>query len=219
MSSQFQRVYLVKTFIRTLRETARVESVTNSPVLTHLGETIAGASTIRAFDKINHFKKNHFGLQDTNLLAMIFNKGMRSWFNVRINLISQLIILFSFTYCVSFKENSDPTVIAIMMVYLVQIQTSMSNFFSNGATVEVQMISFNRLVNMLEIPQEAEQRKPLPINAFGEQFISRGMIEFDHFTMKYRPDTDIVLNDICLKINHGEKVGVVGRTGAGKSTL
>lgn len=93
--------YLVKTFIRTLRETARVESVTNSPVLTHLGETIAGASTIRAFDKIDHFKKNHFGLQDTNLLAMIFNKGMRSWFNVRINLISQLIILFSFTYCVS----------------------------------------------------------------------------------------------------------------------
>lgn len=81
------------------------------------------------------------------------------------------------------------------------------------------MVSFNRCHNMLNIPQEAEQRLPVPLDIKGQPWISEGKIEFDHYSVRYRPETELVLNDITLTINSGEKVGVVGRTGAGKSTL
>lgn len=88
-----------------------------------------------------------------------------------------------------------------------------------AATVEEQMVSFNRCYNLLDIPQEAERHKLIPRDQNGNHWIHTGKVEFDHYTVRYRPDTEIVLNDICLTINPKEKIGVVGRTGAGKSTL
>ena len=70
-------IYIFRSFIKALKETARLENLTNSPVLTHLGETILGASTIRAFNKTDIFIRNQFSLQDVNLNAMIINKSVR----------------------------------------------------------------------------------------------------------------------------------------------
>jgi ATP-binding cassette subfamily C (CFTR/MRP) protein 1 len=77
------------------------------------------------------------------------------------------------------------------------------------------MVSFKRCNNICEIVQEAEQRKPLP----DESWFSEGTIKFNDYSVKYRPDTPIVLKDLDITIKPGEKVGIVGRTGAGKSTL
>jgi ABC-type multidrug transport system fused ATPase/permease subunit len=93
--------FLVRSLLKALKETARIESVTTSPVLTHLGESILGVSTIRAFKKTEQFQSNHFKLMDKNLMAMIINKAVRSWFNVRLNLIQQFMIICAYTYCVS----------------------------------------------------------------------------------------------------------------------
>jgi len=93
--------FLVKAFLKALKETARIESVTTSPVLTHLGESILGVSTIRAYEKSNDFIQTQFSLQDKNLMAMIINKAVRSWFSIRLNLITQVIIIGAYSYCVS----------------------------------------------------------------------------------------------------------------------
>jgi ATP-binding cassette, subfamily C (CFTR/MRP), member 1 len=106
-----------------------------------------------------------------------------------------------------------------MMVRLINIQSSLTEMFSAGSQVEGQMISFNRCYNLLNVPQEAEQHKPIPLDVNGDPWITQGKIEFDHYFVRYRPDTELVLSDISITINPGEKVGVVGRTGAGKSTL
>jgi ATP-binding cassette, subfamily C (CFTR/MRP), member 1 len=72
---------------------------------------------------------------------------------------------------------------------------------------------------LLRIPQEAESRLPIPQTSSKKPWMSDGKIEFCSYSVKYRPDTEIVLNDISITINPREKIGVVGRTGAGKSTL
>jgi ATP-binding cassette, subfamily C (CFTR/MRP), member 1 len=89
---------MVRKYMRAFKEATRVESITNSPVLTHLGETIAGASTIRAFQKVDTFLDYHFKLQDINLNAVIIARAIQSWFNVRINMINQLFLLGSYSY-------------------------------------------------------------------------------------------------------------------------
>jgi len=114
------------------------------------------------------------------------------------------------------RDSLDPIVVAIMMVYMIQIQFTINSFFSMGATMEEQMVSFNRCNNMISIPQEAEQRKPVPLDEDGDEWISKGKIEFEDYSVRYRPETELVLSNINLIIQAGDKVGVVGRTGAGK---
>jgi ATP-binding cassette, subfamily C (CFTR/MRP), member 1 len=106
-----------------------------------------------------------------------------------------------------------------MMVHLINIQLSLTEMFASGAQVEGFMVSFSRCYNLLSIPQEAKQKKLIPVDHEGNQWISRGKIEFDHYFVRYRPETELVLSDINITINPNEKIGVVGRTGAGKSTL
>lgn len=87
------------------------------------------------------------------------------------------------------------------------------------ALLDAQMVSFERCINVCKVPQEAEQRGDIPIDRNGRRWIYEGRIEFIHFSLKYRPECAPVLKDVCLEIKPREKVGVVGRTGAGKSTL
>lgn len=79
------------------------------------------------------------------------------------------------------------------------------------------MVSFNRCYNLLSVPQERILEHPIVEDS--EKWITRGKIHFEDYSVKYRPDTEMVLKNINLKIEGGEKIGVVGRTGAGKSTL
>ena len=72
---------------------------------------------------------------------------------------------------------------------------------------------------MESIPQEAEQYKDIPVDENNQKWMSKGHIKLENFSLKYRPDTEIVLKNIDIDIKPGEKVGIVGRTGAGKSTL
>jgi ATP-binding cassette subfamily C (CFTR/MRP) protein 1 len=95
-------IYLVKRFIKALKEATRVESITNSPILTNLGESIAGASTIRAFQKVDGLLEHHCKLLDVNLNAIIISRAIQGWFNVRLNIANQLFLLGSYSYCVSY---------------------------------------------------------------------------------------------------------------------
>ena len=81
------------------------------------------------------------------------------------------------------------------------------------------MVNFERCYNITKVPQEAAMRLPLPFAKNNQEWVSKGRIDFINYSAKYRPDTEIVLDSLNLKIMAGEKVGVVGRTGAGKSTL
>jgi ABC-type bacteriocin/lantibiotic exporter with double-glycine peptidase domain len=94
-------IYMVKRFIKALKEATRVESITNSPILTHLGESIAGASTIRAFQKVDDLLDIHCKFLDVNLNAIIISRAIQSWFNVRLNLANQLFLLGTYSYSVS----------------------------------------------------------------------------------------------------------------------
>lgn len=90
--------WMMKIFASTLKESSRMESVTSSPVLTHLAETINGASAIRTFEKQDVFEQKQFHLLDQRVSAMIIKRGAQSWFNTRINLLAAFLMCFSYLY-------------------------------------------------------------------------------------------------------------------------
>lgn len=87
------------------------------------------------------------------------------------------------------------------------------------ATIDARMVCFERCLNVCSIPQEAAMRLPIPKDICGHEWVSHGKIEFINYSAKYRPDTATVLRDLTITFEAGEKIGIVGRTGAGKSTI
>ena len=81
------------------------------------------------------------------------------------------------------------------------------------------MVSFERCLKITNLPQEGEMRNEVPLDENCQKWVTSGKIIFDNFSARYRPNTDYVLRDVNIEISPGEKIGVVGRAGAGKSTL
>lgn len=109
-------LYYTKYFIRGLKETRRIESVTNSPLLSHLGETISGVRTIRAFWVEPQFLEKMYWLQEVNMQSNLLNKYVYNWFFLRMNLFSIFVMIVSYTLCLVLKSNIDPVLIGMVLV-------------------------------------------------------------------------------------------------------
>jgi len=105
------------------------------------------------------------------------------------------------------------------MNYVLELQWAMQYLVKELMFTHSNMASFDKCMKMCEIPQEATQRKPIPQDEHSQLWASQGHIKFNNFSLRYRPDTEVVLKNVNIDIHPGQKVGVVGRTGAGKSTL
>ena len=106
-----------------------MESISSSPIITHLGETISGTSTIRAYNKVDDFETKQFFMQDRNSAAALLRRGVVGWFNIKITFILTVFILFMFVYCIIAKDSSNSVLIGIMMIYLMDLQDNILIFF------------------------------------------------------------------------------------------
>ena len=114
------------------------------------------------------------------------------------------------------SKNADNTVyVAVAFQYVMSLGDLMTGFLHNMGNVEKTMVSIKRCLKLLEIPQENNDQK----RHEDESWPQNGAIDIEDAEARYRPKTEMVLKKLNLKIKGGEKVGIVGRTGAGKSTL
>ena len=109
-----------------------MESISSSPILTHLSETISGTSTIRAYNKIDDFETKQFSMQDRNAAATLLKRGVMGWFSVKITFLLTLLILFVCIYCIVVKDKAKSeksVMIGLMMIYLMDLQSNAFRFF------------------------------------------------------------------------------------------
>ena len=208
-------VILLKYYIRSFREMTRIETVTNSPILSNFGETLSGATTIRCFKKQKDFLSKNHTLVDNNLNAFFWIQSLNIWFSIRLQYISSFMMIVSIAFCIAYRESSDTTTVGVLLTYLLTLQVNILWFFRIASEVEGGMVSYDRCDQILSIPQEAFDRDE---KAAGNWPFS-GRIEFDNYCLRYRPETELVLKNLSFVIQPKEKVGIVGRTGAGKSTI
>lgn len=123
----FSAYYLVY-FIKGVKEIWRIEQITNSPLIGHLGETIQGMRTIWAFQAQDQFFKKMYQLQERNIWAVIMQKYVMNWFNLRVSLLSVLIMFVSMLLCV-LLTGIDQVLIGITMIYISTIQQNLFEAF------------------------------------------------------------------------------------------
>lgn len=136
---------------------------------------------------------------------------------MRLETVGNLIIFFAGLFAVLGRDTLDSGTVGLSVSYALSITQTLNWLVRMTSDVETNIVAVERLKEYSETPQEAEwdipERKPDP------KWPQQGMITFDHYQTRYREGLDLVLRDVTCKIDPGEKVGIVGRTGAGKSSL
>ncbi|KAK5077011.1 ATP-binding cassette glutathione S-conjugate transporter ycf1 [Lithohypha guttulata] len=215
-------VYFVyqKYYLRTSRELKRLDSVSRSPVYAHFQESLGGISTIRAFRQEKRFAIENEYRMDANLRAYFPSVSANRWLAVRLEFMGSFIIfaaaIFA-TISVTRGGGLSTGLVGLAMSYALQITQSLNWIVRQTVEVETNIVSVERVLEYANLPSEAPDvifKKRPPIG-----WPAKGEISLKNYSTRYREGLDPVLRDITLNIKSHEKIGVVGRTGAGKSSL
>ncbi|POS85266.1 hypothetical protein EPUL_004100, partial [Erysiphe pulchra] len=210
--------FFVSTFyLKSSRDLKRLESVQRSPLFQHFGETISGITTIRAFRDEKRFIRDNLLKIDTHNRPFIFLWATNRWLAIRMDIIGDFVAFAAGTFVVLSIGKIDAGSAGLSLSYAISFTENVLWLVRLYAVNEQNLNSVERIKEYVEVEQEVdlgiEGMKP------ATNWPSKGSVEFINYTTKYRADLDPVLSNVSFKINPGEKIGIVGRTGAGKSSL
>ncbi|EXB82409.1 ABC transporter C family member 3 [Morus notabilis] len=205
-------------YITTARELARMVGIRKSPVLHHFSESIAGAATIRCFKQEDRFLMKALSLIDDYSRVAFHNSATMEWLSVRINFLFNLVFFLVLIILVTLPKSAiDPSLAGLAATYGLNLNVLQAWVIWNLCNVENKMISVERILQFTNVPSEAplviEDSRPKP------EWPTDGRIELDSLHVRYNPSLPMVLNGITCTFPASKKIGIVGRTGSGKSTL
>ncbi|XP_053695520.1 multidrug resistance-associated protein 1 isoform X2 [Sabethes cyaneus] len=210
--------YMVQRFyVATSRQLKRLESVSRSPIYSHFGESIQGAQTIRAYNLQDRFITESESRVDFNQVCYFPSIIANRWLAVRLEMVGNLIILFAALFAVLGRETMNPGLVGLSVSYALQITQTLNWLVRMTSDVETNIVAVERIKEYGETKQEAAWE--LPNSNLPRGWPEQGRVEFQDFQVRYREGLDLVLKGISFAVEGGEKVGIVGRTGAGKSSL
>ncbi|KAJ7510427.1 ABC protein [Mycena galericulata] len=215
--------YFAAFYRASARELKRLDALLRSVLYAHLSESLTGLPTIRSYGEIPRFiesNKYYIDLENRALLLTVTNQRL-VWLAIRLDACGAVMVFIVAIFAVVGVSGISPAQIGLVLTYTTQLTQMCSMVTRQSAELENYMNSVERVVHYSRadiIPQEAayesdKDYKPPP------EWPTRGVIEFKNVEMSYRPGLPNVLHGITMSINAGEKIGVVGRTGAGKSSL
>ncbi|XP_065206730.1 multidrug resistance-associated protein 1-like isoform X3 [Planococcus citri] len=210
--------YFVQRFyVATSRQLKRLESVSRSPIYSHFGETVAGAQSIRAYGRQEKFIKQSEEKVDFNQKSYYPNIVSNRWLSVRLETVGNIIIFFAALFAVLGRDTLSPGLVGLSVSYALQITQTLNWLVRMTSEVETNIVAVERIKEYGETPQEAAWQ--VHNESVPNDWPTKGDIAFQDFKVRYREGLDLVLKGITFFVNGGEKVGIVGRTGAGKSSL
>ena len=211
---------ITRFFLKGSRPLTRIEAISRSPILNTLSETLPGFASIKAFGVEENYLKKYYKRINDCFNINICIRGTNMWLQEMFKLFSIIYLVYLVVRTCLNEENQISQSVGIMFTYSVVLQDNLGWCFACFAFTENNMICMERCKKYTEIKGE----KPSVIKKKDEQlekenWPNEGKIKFENYSVRYRPNTEIVLKNLNFSVNSKEKVGIVGRTGSGKSTI
>ncbi|KAJ7514410.1 hypothetical protein O6H91_23G042800 [Diphasiastrum complanatum] len=209
----YQRYY-----ISSSRELTRLESITQAPIIHHFSETISGFMTIRAFGHQNRFTNVNVERVNTNMQISFHNAAANEWFGARIEALGILIFCASALFLVLLPRSLiRPELVGLSLSYGLALNDALFYLVFFMSQVEQKMVSVERILQFSKItgeqPSLTKEKHPI------ERWPNHGSIAVQDLQLRYRPGSPLVLKGVTFTVKGGEKLGIVGRTGSGKSSI
>ncbi|KAF6731478.1 Canalicular multispecific organic anion transporter 1 [Oryzias melastigma] len=208
--------FVQRFYVATSRQLHRLDSVSRSPIYSHFGETVSGLSVIRAYKHQDRFLKLNEIAIDNNLKSVYPRIISNRWLAIRLEFLGNLVVFFSALFAVISKDSIESGLVGLAISYALNITRNLNLLVRLSSELESSIVAVERITEYTQIENEAEwitdHRPP-------EKWPEEGRLQFINYKVRYRPGLDLVLHGITCDIASSEKIGIVGRTGAGKSSL
>eukprot|EP00055_Hartaetosiga_balthica_P014402 m.78839 g.78839 ORF g.78839 m.78839 type:complete len:1578 (-) comp8586_c0_seq2:145-4878(-) len=208
--------YIQKFYVATSRQLKRLQSVSLSPIYSHFGETLSGVSSIRAYQREESFILENQQQLDTNLQAYYPSIASNRWLALRLEFLGNLVIFFAALFSVIDRHKINGGVVGLSLSYAMSVTQVLNWMVRMSSQLETDIVAIERLHEYSEIVSE---RPDIMLKRPSEAWPDKGVVSFNNYSVRYREGLDLVLHGINANVRSGEKVGIVGRTGAGKSSL
>lgn len=206
-----------KFYLSSSTDLKRLESVQRSPLYQQFGETLSGVTTIRAYGDERRFIRDNQHRIDTHNRPFIYLWAANRWLALRIDVTGALVSFFAGVFIILSVGKIDAGAAGLSLTYAVTFTENVLWLVRLYSANEQNMNSVERVKEYLDIEQEA--RAIIPDCRPDGNWPSQGNVEFINYSTRYRADLKPVLRNVTFSIMAGERVGIVGRTGAGKSSL
>ncbi|TFK28166.1 ABC protein [Coprinopsis marcescibilis] len=212
--------FLASFYRASAREIKRLDSILRSLLYSHLSESLTGLPTLRSYGQLPRFVRDNEFFIDLENRALFLLVTNQRWLTVRLDVCGAALVFFVAFFAVMDVSGLSPAQVGLILTFTTTLTQMCGMLMRQTAEVENYMNAVERVVHYSDksaIPQEARHEDP-PTDPPSE-WPEHGKIEFQDVVMRYRPGLTNVLHGISMSIKGGEKIGVVGRTGAGKSSL
>ncbi|XP_067120944.1 ATP-binding cassette sub-family C member 4-like [Centruroides vittatus] len=206
-------------FSRVLKSIKHLEGKLRSPVFSHLSVSLYGLTTIRAFNAESKFKSMFNKYQDKHTSTWFLYLALNRWLSIYGHIICFInLIITVIVFGVSSNADYLRIQIGLVLNYGILIIILSQHVIGFASEVEFQMNSVKRILKYSDLKSEASYES-LPNKRPPSDWPETGEIRFDNVSLQYSKDKNIVLKNLTFHIRPGEKIGIVGRTGAGKSSI
>ena len=203
----------------TSRELKRLSTMTLSPIYSHLNETLSGLVTIRASQASLRFQRENMDMIEDNMKTQFTSQAAGQWLNVRLQLIGVAMVtgVGIFAVVQHHVHTVDPGLVGLAISYALSLTTILSGTVTAFVETEKEMISVESINQYMERVQPESGRTSR--TAPDALWPSQGVVTFADVSLKYREHLPFALRFISFETRPAEKIGIVGRTGSGKSSL
>ncbi|XP_054475486.1 ATP-binding cassette sub-family C member 8 isoform X2 [Anoplopoma fimbria] len=212
--------FMQKYFRVASRDLHQLEESTQLPLLCHFSETVEGLTTIRALRYEPRFRQRLLQFTDANNIASLFLTAANRWLEVRMEYIGACVVLVAAVASISnsLYNQLSPGLVGLGLTYALMVSNYMNWMVRNLADMEVQLGSVKRINSLLKTEPENYEGL-LTVSQVPDSWPQEGEIKIQNLSVRYDATLKPVLKNVNANINPGQKVGICGRTGSGKSSF
>ena len=206
-------------YVASSRQLKRIESITRSPIYAHFQESLTGVCTIRGYKRQNDFILENERRVDHNQEVYYPSICANRWLAIRLEFAGHFVVFFAALFAVISRQLhiTNAGLIGLSISYALNITLILNWLVRMTSELEANIVSVERVKEYAELKTEASavtENINLPAN-----WPQQGVVQFNQYSVRYRPDLDVVIDKLDLEVKGSQKLAVVGRTGAGKSSL
>uniref|UniRef100_A0A8W7PDN0 ABC-type glutathione-S-conjugate transporter n=1 Tax=Anopheles coluzzii TaxID=1518534 RepID=A0A8W7PDN0_ANOCL len=210
---------LLSYHLQVARTLKRFEASSRSPIILQYNETIQGIDTIKAYEAEDRLLRQFFEKVDTHQNYIYHNRFANRWIGIRLEFIGAIVIYYVALLTVSNQSMVGFAFVGIIVSYVLRLIPSLNSLLLALGALEENIISFERVAQYLDLQRETNDETGVdyPTSGMDKQPVL-GPIIYRDFSLTHA-DGSTVLHNVTLTIAAGEKLGIVGRTGSGKSSF